>query len=80
MAATRAWCIGHDDKARSKEASRLGSRAAEAHADTWQTFTACHVNAEGIGYVQVCRGARMVTVTFGPESEPFEPVVQSLPA
>ena len=79
MAATRARCIGYD-ATRRKDASRLGSKMAEAHADTWQTFTCCYVNADGTGYVQVCRGARMVTVTFGPEGEPFEPVVQSLPA
>ena len=72
--ATRAWCVGHD-KARSKEASRLGSRAAEAHTDTWQTFAACYVEADGSGYVQVSRGATMRTITFGPEGKALRPVV-----
>ena len=78
MANTRARCIGHD-KTRCKESSRLGSEAAEAHADTWQTFTACRVDDEGAGYVSVQRGNTNVTITWDKESLPFAPKIHSRP-
>lgn len=54
MAATIAKCFGIDSTRR-KEASRLGSLASTAQANTWRTFTECHVNKDGSGYVIVRR-------------------------
>jgi len=71
MAATIAKCFG-EDSTRTKDAHRLGSKSATAQANTWQTFTECHVNADGSGYVSVIReGLVLCLYKFGPESAPL---------
>ncbi len=78
MAATRATAIG--DKGRIRPVTRLGHQSATGHADTWCTFTMCHVNKDGSGYVEVRRGKRglggrtnktdvLHRFDFGPEVE-----------
>lgn len=68
MAATRAWCEG-TDRYQKKVASRLGSKAATGHADTWKTFTECHVNSDGSGYLIARRDGKIISqATFGPEA------------
>lgn len=57
MAATRATAIG-DHGTRSRRVTRVGHASATGHADTWCTFTVCHVNRDGSGYVEVRRGSR----------------------
>ena len=59
MAATIAKCIGYDSK-RVKEDQRLGSVAAQAHANTWRTFTTARVNADGSGFVTVMRDGKVI--------------------
>jgi hypothetical protein len=54
MANTISRCYGHDSN-RTKNASRLGSRASSGEANTWRTFTTCYVEADGSGYVMVKR-------------------------
>lgn len=54
MANTIAVAYGYD-KTREKRIQRLGSMCAKAKANTWRTFTECHVNKDGSGYVQVRR-------------------------
>ena len=54
MAATMAICKGFD-KSRVKEDHRLGHAASEGQANTWRTFTTCHVNKDGSGFIQVRR-------------------------
>ena len=67
MAKTIAKCCGHDSS-RTKEAHRLGSKCASAEANTWRTFTSCHVNADGSGTVQVKRDGKIIHLfDFGPE-------------
>lgn len=67
MAKTIAKCAGYDNLRR-KESSRLGSQCAEAEANTWRTFTFCHVNADGSGSIQVKRDGNLLHVfDFGPE-------------
>lgn len=72
MAATIATAIGHDTN-KDKRETRLGHKAATGHADTWRTFTECHVNADGSGHVEVRVGSAERRVLhrfdFGPESE-----------
>ena len=59
MAATIAKAFG-GDKSRVKETHRLGSQSATGQANTWRTFTTCHVNADGSGYVQVIRDGKCI--------------------
>jgi hypothetical protein len=56
-----------------KETRRLGSRRAEAQANTWRTFGTVLMNADGSGYVRVVRDGRMLAgFTFGPEDGPAQ--------
>jgi hypothetical protein len=67
MANTIAHCEG-SDKTRDKSASRLGSESATGRADTWSTFTTCHVTKDGSGYVSVVRNGKTIHhFWFGPE-------------
>jgi hypothetical protein len=67
MAKTIAIATGYD-ATRQKETQRLGSNAATARANTWHTFTTCHVDADGSGYVLVKRGTETLhRFEFGPE-------------
>lgn len=59
MAATIAYCIGVDSSRR-KEDHRLGSMSATGKAQTWRTFTECHVNRDGSGYVIVRRDGAVI--------------------
>lgn len=59
MAATIAHATGFD-KNRIKDTHRLGSEGATAHANTWRTFTTCHVNKNGQGYVEVKRDGEII--------------------
>jgi len=54
MASTIAKATGGDTN-REKSVQRLGLRHSTAHANTWKTFTTCHVNKDGSGYVEVKR-------------------------
>lgn len=54
MAATIAKATG-GDSSREKSVQRLGDQYSTAHANTWKTFTTCHVNKDGSGYVEVER-------------------------
>ena len=48
--------------------TRLGNGAARAQANTWRTFTTCHVRADGSGYVRAIRdGVVLYDFSFGPE-------------
>lgn len=68
MANTIAVCTGTDSDGRQKETSRLGSYSATGNANTWRTFTTCHVNADGSGWVLVQRsGQTLHRFEFGPE-------------
>lgn len=68
MANTIATCIG-SDRSRDKVEHRLGAVSATARADTWRTFTTCHVWADGSGFVRVVRdGAVIHEWSFGDES------------
>ncbi len=68
MAATIAKAIGYD-KTRTKTTHRLGSVSSEGEANTWRTFTTCHVNRDGSGYVKVTRdGDTLHLFTFGEEN------------
>ena len=70
MAATIAIARGCDSS-RTKETTRLGSRCATAEANTWRTFTRCHVDRDGSGSVVVKRdGVTLHTFEFGPEGKP----------
>lgn len=71
MANTIARCIGYDG-ARMKEEHRLGAEAAEGQANTWKTFTQCHIDKDGRGYLQVHRDGKRFSFTFGPETEELE--------
>ena len=67
MAATIAIAIGAD-ASRRKETHRLGSQHATGQANTWRTFSECHVNRDGSGYVIVRRdGVILHQRTGGPE-------------
>ena len=67
MAATIAICTGYD-KAREKEAHRLGSERSIAHANTWRTFTTCLIRKDGSGAVSVERdGVIIHEYVFGKE-------------
>ena len=71
MAATmsKARGITKDGYPQSSLATRLGHGAAEGEANTWQTFTLCHVNRDGSGYVEVKRdGETLHRFDFGPEA------------
>ena len=57
MAATIAKAFG-TDRSREKYVHRLGSQSATGQANTWRTFTSCHVNADGSGFVRVMRDGR----------------------
>lgn len=59
MAATIAKAYGLDNT-REKETHRLGSVAATAEANTWRTFTTCHVKKDGSGYVTVYRDGECI--------------------
>ena len=70
MAATmsKARGIRKDGYPQSRLATRLGHGAAEGEANTWRTFTLCHVNKDGSGFVEVKRdGKVMHRFEFGPE-------------
>jgi hypothetical protein len=68
MANTIAKAIGHDSS-RIKETHRLGSRFAQAEANTWRTFSTAFVAADGSGYVEVIRDGKTVhRFDFGKES------------
>ena len=70
MAKTIAKARGYDAAGQTKEARRLGTMAAEGRADTWRTFTACRVKADGSGSVEVKRdGALLHKWEFGPEDQ-----------
>lgn len=62
MAATIAYAVGFDKASarQNSQASRLGHGAAMANANTWRTFTTCHVNADGSGYVGVARDSKTI--------------------
>jgi Na+-translocating ferredoxin:NAD+ oxidoreductase RnfG subunit len=67
MAKTIARAFGHDSS-RTKETTRLGHKASTGQANTWRTFTTCHVREDGSGYVEVKRdGVTLHTFTFGAE-------------
>ena len=67
MAKTIAIATGIDTW-RQKEVQRLGNSAAQAQANTWKTFTTCHVNADGSGWLLVQRNGRTLhRFEFGPE-------------
>ena len=70
MANTIAKAVGYDNTRR-KETHRLGSKRAEAFANTWHTFTTCVVNADGSGYVSVTREGE-ISHYFGFDAEPKE--------
>lgn len=59
MAATRASCAG-EGTTRVTTASRLGSQSATGYADTYRTFTLCHVRRDGSGYVRVTRDGKVL--------------------
>ena len=70
MANTIAIAQGFDKSGRVKRTSRLGSEAAEGHANTWRTFASVYTKADGSVYVSVRRdGATVHTFNLGPESE-----------
>jgi hypothetical protein len=67
MAATIAVCTG-EDRTRTKEAHRLGSRSATGRANTWRTFATAHVRHDGSGYIEIRRDDMTVHYfEFGPE-------------
>ena len=67
MANTIAIARGYDSS-RVKEATRLGSREAQAEANTWRTFAKVVVRADGSGYVVVKRdNVDIVMQQWGPE-------------
>ena len=67
MAATIAIATG-TDTSRRKETHRLGSQESSAQANTWRTFTSCHVKRDGSGYISVYRdGTKLLEYVFGPE-------------
>lgn len=69
MAKTIAIARGEDNM-RVKETHRLGSVGAWSEANTWRTFTECHVRADGSGWVQVRRdGVKLHMFEFGPEGD-----------
>lgn len=69
MANTIATATGLDNT-RQKETHRLGSRAAQAQAATYQTFATAYVEADGSGYVLVQRnGVTLYKQEFGPEEK-----------
>ena len=59
MANTIAIARG-EDSSRVKEAHRLGAQGATAEANTWRTFTRCHVRKDGSGYVEVRRDGETI--------------------
>lgn len=69
MAATIAIARAEDGGARcKKQVTRLGSCNATGQANTWRTFTTCHVRADGSGFVKVIQdGVPIVSCDFGPE-------------
>lgn len=70
MAATIAYAVGFNNggERQNGQASRLGHGAAMANANTWRTFTTCHVNADGSGYVEVARDGKTIHhFSFGAE-------------
>jgi hypothetical protein len=71
MAATIAVTQGHDS-GRVKRTTRLGSRAAEAHANTWQTFASVYTEADGSVRVSIRRGERSLSISLGAEAEPLK--------
>lgn len=69
MAKTIAIAKGHDTT-RCKETHRLGSKAAEAQANTWRTFATVLIRADGSGEVYVKRDDTVLhAFQWGPESE-----------
>ena len=62
MAATIAYAVGFNKQGarQNGQASRLGHGSAMANANTWRTFTSCHVNADGSGYVEVSRDGKTI--------------------
>lgn len=72
MAATIAIARGENGRARaSKKVTRCGSRNATGQANTWRTFTTCHVRADGSGFVKVVQDdVVLISCDFGPEGVP----------
>lgn len=67
MAATIAKARGCD-KTREKCVHRLGSESSTGEANTWRTFTKCHVTRDGMGFVRVTRDGKILhAFTFGAE-------------
>lgn len=79
MANCIAKCTGIDGS-REKDASRLGSRAARAEANTWHTFSTTFVRADGSGEFEVRQNGRLLhRYEWGPENEPPPPPPEERP-
>jgi len=68
MAKTIAKASGQDSN-RCKEVHRLGSKSATGEANTYQTFSRTHINANGSGCFILRRNGEIIhTYSWGPES------------
>lgn len=67
MARTIAKAIGQDND-RLKETHRLGSKSSTAQANTWDTCSTTHINADGSGFFELRRRGELIhTWEWGPE-------------
>ena len=71
MANTIAKATGAD-ATRTKSTTRLGSKYAEAQANTWRTFATVTTFADGSGTFTLTRGGATLTVRWVSESEAIE--------
>ena len=62
------------DGSRRKDVQRLGSLAAQASANTWNTFATVYVRANGSGEVEVKQNGETIhRFTWGSETESVKP-------
>lgn len=67
MAKTIAKAFGNDTS-RCKETHRLGSQSSTGEANTFQTFSRTHIEADGSGYFQLARNGKVIySYKWGPE-------------
>lgn len=68
MAKTIARAFGEDSN-RCKATHRLGSISSAGEANTWQTFSRTHINADGSGHFQLKRNGKIIhSYSWEPEN------------
>ena len=73
MANTIARATGTDNTGRQKITTRLGSKYAEAQANTWRTFASVTTFANGAGRFTLTRDGRTIASCTWDTEEPRDP-------